>query len=76
MVKAVAGIASARLVVIREGDTDAMTLLVEPRAGQSADPQAIASALTAHTRLKGRVEIAAGLPNDGKVIDDRRDYSK
>jgi phenylacetate-CoA ligase len=76
VVKEFAAIARARLVVTREGDTDAMTLLVEPRAGQSADAQAIASALSAHTRLKGRVEIATGLPNDGKVIDDRRDYSK
>ena len=37
---------------------------------------AIGEALTAHTKLKGLVEIAGSLPDDGKVIDDLRDYSK
>lgn len=76
VVKAVPGIARARLVVTRDGDMDAMTLHVEPSNGHAPDAKAIAAALVAHTKLKGGVEIAAGLPNDGKVIDDRRDYSK
>ncbi len=76
VVKAVAGIARARLVVTREGDGDVMTLQVEPQAGERPDTKAVEAALTAHTRLKGRVELAQNLPNDGKVIDDRRDYSK
>ncbi|MCU0790767.1 MAG: AMP-binding protein, partial [Nitratireductor sp.] len=71
--KAFPAIARARLVVTRDGDSDAMTLQVEQRPGQSADLEQIASALTAQTRLKGRVELADSLPNDGKVIDDRRD---
>jgi phenylacetate-CoA ligase len=53
-----------------------MTLKIEPADGASPDAQAIGEALTAHTKLKGLVEIAASLPNDGKVIDDLRDYSK
>ncbi|MCG6856651.1 MAG: AMP-binding protein [Salaquimonas sp.] len=74
--KSVPGIARARLVVTREGERDAMTLKIEPADGASPDAQAIGEALTAHTKLKGLVEIAASLPNDGKVIDDLRDYSK
>ena len=76
VVKAVPGIARARLVVDRAGDSDAMTLLIEPAAEASPDQDAVSAALSAHTKLKGSVEIKAELPNDGKVIDDRRDYSK
>ncbi|WP_421849419.1 phenylacetate--CoA ligase family protein [Oricola sp.] len=76
VVKAVPGIARARLVVDRAGDSDAMTLLIEPAADASPDQDAVSAALSAHTKLKGSVEIKAELPNDGKVIDDRRDYSK
>jgi phenylacetate-CoA ligase len=76
VVKAVPGIVRARLVVDRDGDADAMTLMVEPAAGASPDMDRLSAALTAQTKLKGKVEIAADLPNDGKVIDDRRDYSK
>ena len=76
VVKAIPGIARARLVVTREGDADVMTLQVEPRAGERPDTQAVEAALTAQTRLKGRVELAQNLPNDGKIIDDKRDYSK
>ena len=76
VVKAVPGVARARLVVTRDGDMDAMTLHVEPANGQAPDTAALSAALAAHTKLKGSIEIAASLPNDGKVIDDRRDYSK
>ena len=76
IVKAVPGIARARLVVDRAGDNDAMTLMVEPLQGAILDQDALSAAMTAHTKLKGAVEIASDLPNDGKVIDDRRDYSK
>ena len=74
--KSVPGIARARLVVTRDGERDAMTLKIEPATGANLDEQAIGEALTTHTKLKGMVEIAASLPNDGKVIDDLRDYSK
>lgn len=77
VVKSVGGIARARLVVERDGDMDVMTLQIEPQSGPAPDAQAVAAALSAHTKLKGAVEIASQpLPNDGKIIDDRRDYSK
>lgn len=76
VVKSVPGIARARLVVTRDGDRDAMLLKVEPANGGTLDTTAIAAALAAETKLRGEVEIAATLPNDGKVIDDLRDYSK
>jgi phenylacetate-CoA ligase len=66
-------ITRARLVVDRIEGADAMTLLVE-----SSDPiddtAAIAATLQAQTRLRGVVErVAIGsLPEDGKLIDDRR----
>ncbi len=76
IVKAVPGIARARLVVARQGESDSMTLQVEPAGGAALDPAEIAAALAAQTRLKGAVEIVAAgsLANDGKVIDDTRDY--
>jgi phenylacetate-CoA ligase len=76
VVRAVPGIARARLVVAREGELDAMTLQAEPGEGVALDEASLAAALQAETRLKGSVEIVAAgsLPNDGKVIDDQRDY--
>ena len=63
-----------RLVVSRAGNADVMTLKAE---ATRADAEAIAASLTAVTKLKGMVEICAPgtLPNDGKVIDDTRDYT-
>jgi phenylacetate-CoA ligase len=69
-------VAKARLEVTREGDQDAMTLKAEaPEAAGLAD--ALAGSLLDLCKLKGRVEIVepGSLPNDGKVIDDQRDYS-
>ncbi|MFI5013736.1 MAG: phenylacetate--CoA ligase family protein [Hyphomicrobiales bacterium] len=64
-----------RLVVTRAGDQDAMTLLAE--AGSTADgglAEALAASLAAVTRIRGEVRLAApgALPNDGKVIEDKR----
>jgi phenylacetate-CoA ligase len=72
------GIARARLVVTRDGEMDAMTLHVEPRAGHGLDANAIAAALRDATRLGGGIVIVEPgvLPNDGKVISDERDYAK
>jgi phenylacetate-CoA ligase len=63
-----------RLVVTREGETDAMTLRCECGAPSEALQSDIASTLRAVTKLSGGVElVAAGsLPNDGKVIADER----
>ena len=76
IVKAVPGIAKARLVVARDGEQDTMTLEVEPGQGAALDEAQLAAVLAAETRLKGAEEIVAAgsLPNDGKVIDDQRDY--
>jgi phenylacetate-CoA ligase len=68
-------VARARLTVTRAGEADAFTLAVEaaPAEGLAA---AVAETASAVLKLRGAVEIAApgSLPNDGKVIDDRRDY--
>jgi phenylacetate-CoA ligase len=68
-------LARLRLVVTREGETDAMTLKAEA-SSRDASLAEIAETLQAITKLKGKVElVAAGtLPNDGKVIADERSY--
>ncbi|HEX3952365.1 MAG TPA: AMP-binding protein [Stellaceae bacterium] len=63
----------ARLVVERPQSADQMTLLVE--LGEPAEPPAaIAETVQAVTKLRGNVTAVAvgSLPNDGKVIEDRR----
>jgi phenylacetate-CoA ligase len=68
-------IARARMVVDRRDGTDVMTLMCETTPPA---PDALAAAVTetiqATCKLKGGVEFVAlgSLPNDGKVIDDRR----
>ncbi len=66
-------IAKARLVVVSESGQDVMTLHCETHA---ADAPAVADSLQAICKLKGRIELTAPgtLPNDGKVIDDCRNY--
>jgi phenylacetate-CoA ligase len=63
-----------RLVVTREGETDAMTLKAECGSPGETLRNEVASTLRATTKLGGNVElVAAGsLPNDGKVIADER----
>jgi phenylacetate-CoA ligase len=63
-----------RLVVSRDGETDAMTLRAEAAASTDALREAAMATLRAVTKLGGTVElVAAGtLPNDGKVIADER----
>jgi len=43
---------------------------------EGGDVGALGDTVAAILKLKGRVEIVApgSLPNDGKVIDDRRSY--
>lgn len=71
LVKSTDGVKRARLVVTRDGEKDAMTLQIEG----TADTSMVAEKLAALTNLKGSVEMIEALPNDGKVIDDQRDYS-
>jgi phenylacetate-CoA ligase len=66
-----------RLVVTREADADAMTLIAECEGRPPpALAEALATTLQALTKLKGRAELVApgALPNDGKVIADERTY--
>ncbi|MGD9613984.1 MAG: phenylacetate--CoA ligase family protein [Alphaproteobacteria bacterium] len=66
-------IIQARLVVERPRSADEMTLLVE--IGEPEEPEAvIAATLQIVTKLRGAVtRVPEGsLPNDGKVIEDRR----
>ena len=63
-----------RLVVTRQGETDAMTLKAETAAANDALREEIAGTLRAVTKLGGEVELVrpGALPNDGKVIADER----
>lgn len=63
-----------RLVVTRQGETDAMTLKAETAGATEALREEIAGTLRAVTKLGGNVELVnpGALPNDGKVIADER----
>ncbi len=63
-----------RLVVRREGEQDAMTLIAETAKPSTALAEAVAATLQATTKLRGRVEFISpgALPNDGKTIADER----
>lgn len=63
----------ARVVATREGEMDVMTVQIETRA---ANPKLYESSLLDTLKLKGKVELVppGSLPNDGKVIEDRRSY--
>ncbi|HWB51415.1 MAG TPA: AMP-binding protein [Stellaceae bacterium] len=62
----------ARLVIERPASADVMTLLIE--TAKPGEAEAVAATAQAVTKLRAAVSaVAAGsLPNDGKVIDDRR----
>ncbi|MEM1274323.1 MAG: phenylacetate--CoA ligase family protein [Pseudomonadota bacterium] len=63
----------ARVIADRDGEQDVMMVQVET-AG--ADAEALAQTVVATLKLRGRVDLVAPgtLPNDGKVIEDRRTY--
>ena len=63
----------ARVIADRDGEQDVMLVHVE---AERADPDAIAASVADVLKLRGKVEIVApgALPNDGKVIEDRRSY--
>ena len=65
-----------RLVVDNPGGQDRMVLHCEIEAGMEAMDQALVAGLREVTKLRGEVAFAApgGLPNDGKVIEDKRVY--
>jgi phenylacetate-CoA ligase len=66
-------VSRARVVATREGEMDVMTVQVETRA---ANPALYEGSVLDTLKLKGRVELVppGSLPNDGKVIEDRRSY--
>jgi phenylacetate-CoA ligase len=63
----------ARVVAGRDGEMDTMTVHVETAGGNDIDYQA---SVLAVFKLNGAIELVApgSLPNDGKVIDDQRNY--
>ena len=68
----------ARLVVSRAGDQDAMTLYCEAAERGEGLAEALAESLKEATKISGTVELQApeSLPNDGKIIDDQREYGQ
>jgi phenylacetate-CoA ligase len=62
----------ARLVIERPASADQMTLMIETSAPQAAE--AVAATVQAVTKLRAAVSCVAAdsLPNDGKLIEDRR----
>ena len=63
-----------RLVVERVNDLDVMTLLAESNHDDATLAALVGESLRELTKLKGSVTLVAptSLPNEGKVIDDRR----
>ncbi len=63
----------ARLTVTRAEESDHLAVQLETGA---SDASAYESSIQAVLKLRGAVEIVppGSLPNDGKVIDDQRDY--
>lgn len=66
-------IARARVVASREGEMDVMTVQIETRA---TNPALYEDSIVATLKMRGNVELLppGALPNDGKVIEDRRSY--
>jgi phenylacetate-CoA ligase len=67
-------IGRVRLVVTRDNEQDAMTLLAECAAPSAGLGEAITDSLQAITKVRGTVAFRApgSLPNDGKIIADER----
>jgi phenylacetate-CoA ligase len=66
----------ARLVVEGEAGNDRMTLKCEVGSPPPGFAEAIVGSIREVTKLRGEVELVAhgSLPNDGKVIEDKRSY--
>ncbi|MEP7328815.1 MAG: AMP-binding protein [Betaproteobacteria bacterium] len=76
IVKRHLAIVRARLVVDNPDGVDRMTLHVEVAPGGTNDASALVESIRDVTKLRGDVAFAAvgTLPNDGKVIEDKRKY--
>lgn len=68
------GLGRARLVIASADGRDTMTLRVETPARDTSLAESLARSLQGLTRLRGDValEEPGALPNDGKIIEDRR----
>lgn len=68
-----ADVARARVVASRVDEMDVMTIQVET---QRDDASSFANSVVDVLKLKGHIELVppGSLPNDGKVIDDQRNY--
>ena len=64
----------ARMEVTENGGQDELRLICETNAGNGHLAEAVREAIRAECRLRGEVAFIAPdtLPNDGKVIDDKR----
>jgi phenylacetate-CoA ligase len=69
-------IKKARLIVTGQMANDNMTLHCEIDEAQAIDANTIIATLRDLTKLRSEVQFVASgsLPNDGKMIDDARDY--
>jgi phenylacetate-CoA ligase len=67
----------ARLVVEGEDGNDRMTLLCETREQPPGLAEALVASMRDVTKLRAEVQLVetASLPNDGRVIEDKRKYS-
>jgi phenylacetate-CoA ligase len=68
------GLGRVRLVVSREAEQDAMTLLAESATADAGLVDALATTLQSVTKVRGAVKLVppGSLPNDGKAIADER----
>ena len=66
-------VSRARVIADRADEMDVMTVQVETRA---ANPALYEGSLLDTFKLRGKIELVppGSLPNDGKVIEDRRKY--
>ena len=66
-------VSRARVIATRNGEMDEMTVKVETRA---ANPALYEGSVLETLKLRGKVEVVppGSLPNDGKVIEDLRQY--
>lgn len=76
VVKRHSEISRARLVINWIDQADQITLQCESQVSDASLVDAIAASIRSICKLRGEVEIVAPdtLPNDGKVIDDTRQY--
>jgi phenylacetate-CoA ligase len=67
----------ARLVVEGEEGNDRMTLMCEANERPPALVEALVASMRDVTKLRAEVQLVATgtLPNDGKVIEDKRQYT-